>query len=319
MAYNRGVCRIRRIVSHHKREKTSVISDKSLHQIKLSQLRILIAVATYGNFSEAALHLELSQSAVSHAIATLEDLIGVVLFNRGRHGASLTAVGEKILRHAQQIEHLLEAISHEAMVVRGLSGGEVRLASFRSIATRILPAIVGEFYQKHPQIKVSFTEYDDFRKVEQSLRAGQTDVGFTMLPSRDDMITRELLQDEFVVILPASFVPKSPQLSWEEVTQQPMIIPPHSSTMMQPLYAHLQHHGHCLNVASEVETDAMIINLVSQNLGGTILPRLAAEPIPASLQVFSLPVPLYRKMGIATFAEAMHPPAVYAFLEVLKK
>lgn len=276
-------------------------------------------MATYENFSEAALHLEISQSAVSHAIATLEDLIGVVLFNRGRHGASLTAVGEKILHHAQKIEHLLEAISHEAMEVRGLAGGEVRLASFRSIATRILPTIIAKFYQKHPQIKVTFTEYDDFRKVEQSLRSGQTDVGFTMLPSSDDMITRELLQDEFVVILPASFVPKSSELSWEEVTQQPMIIPPNSSTMMQPLHKHLQQHHQRLNVASEVETDTMIINLVSQNLGGTILPRLAAEPIPSSLQVFSLPVPLHRKMGIATFSDALHSPAVYAFLEVLKK
>ncbi|NJN71757.1 MAG: LysR family transcriptional regulator substrate-binding protein [Limnothrix sp. RL_2_0] len=109
-------------------------------------------------------------------------------------------------------------------------------------------------------IKVSFTEYDDFRKVEQSLRSGQTDVGFTMLPSSEDLITRKLRQDEFVVILSASFILKSPQLSWEEVTQYPMIIPPKTSTMMQPLHAHLQQYHQRLNIASEVETDVMIIN-----------------------------------------------------------
>ncbi|MGB7417387.1 MAG: LysR family transcriptional regulator [Thermosynechococcaceae cyanobacterium] len=170
------------------------------YQIKLSQLRILIAVAHHGNFSEAALSLEMSQSAVSHAIATLEDHLGVTLFNRGRHGASLAAVGEKILNHAQEISHSLDLITHEAMEIRGLEGGQIRIATFRSIATRILPSIMAAFHQRHPQIKVSMTEYDDYRKVEQALRDSQTDVGFTMLPSSADMSTQDFLQDEFVVI-----------------------------------------------------------------------------------------------------------------------
>lgn len=62
--------------------------------MKLSQLRILVAVADRENFSEAALDLEMSQSAVSHAIATLEDHLGVILFLRGRHGDRLTPVGK---------------------------------------------------------------------------------------------------------------------------------------------------------------------------------------------------------------------------------
>jgi len=61
-------------------------------RIKLSQLRALVAVAVHGNFSEAALHLGLSQSAVGRTIATWR--IGVLLLSRGRHGAHLTPVGE---------------------------------------------------------------------------------------------------------------------------------------------------------------------------------------------------------------------------------
>lgn len=294
------------------------MANKSLNQIKLSQLRILIAVATYNNFSEAALSLDISQSAVSHAIATLEEELGIVLFNRGRHGAKLTTVGAKILAHAQAIAHSLELIANEAMIVRGLAGGQIRIASFRSVATQILPAIASDFYQKYPQIKVSFTEYDDFRKVEQSLRSGQTDVGFTVLPSSADMDTQEFLQDEFVVILPASFTPKSTQLTWAEVAQYPLVLPPNSSPMMQPLYQHIENCNQRLQVAYEVETDGMIMSLVTQALGGTILPRLAAEPIPASLHVYSLPIPLTRKIGVATFSNAIHTPAVYAFLDLIK-
>nr|WP_258002467.1 LysR family transcriptional regulator [Fischerella thermalis] len=58
--------------------------------MKLSQIRALVAVAECGNFSEAASELQLSQPAISHAIATLEEELGVPLFARGRYGAVLS-------------------------------------------------------------------------------------------------------------------------------------------------------------------------------------------------------------------------------------
>ncbi|NJO50380.1 MAG: LysR family transcriptional regulator, partial [Leptolyngbyaceae cyanobacterium RM2_2_4] len=88
--------------------------DVSRDGIKLSQLRALIAVADHGNFSEAALYLDVSQSAVSHAIATLESELGVVLLSRGRHGANLTPVGQQIIQYARQVMQMLEQISKEA-------------------------------------------------------------------------------------------------------------------------------------------------------------------------------------------------------------
>ena len=89
--------------------------------------------------------------------------------------------------------------------------------------------------------------------------------------------------------------------------------------MMRPVYDHINGLGYRLNVVNEIETDAATVSLVAQGLGGTILPRLAAEPIPKSVQIFSLPQPLERPIGIAILTEALQPPAVYALLEVLQK
>lgn len=69
--------------------------------LKISQLRALVAVAEHGNFTSAALDLGLSQSTVSHAIATLEEELGVVLLFRGRHGAILTPIGEQVIQEAR--------------------------------------------------------------------------------------------------------------------------------------------------------------------------------------------------------------------------
>jgi DNA-binding transcriptional LysR family regulator len=90
--------------------------------LKISQLRALVAVAEHGNFSCSALALGLSQSTVSHAIATLEDELGVVLLFRGRHGATLTPIGEQVIQEARQILHLLGTIREKANLAKRLRG-----------------------------------------------------------------------------------------------------------------------------------------------------------------------------------------------------
>jgi DNA-binding transcriptional LysR family regulator len=288
------------------------------NQMKLSQLRILVAIADYENFSEAALHLEMSQSAVSHAIATLEDHLGVVLVLRGRHGARLTPVGQQIVSHAREMIQRADAITKAAELARGLTGGQVRIASFRSIATHVLPSVIAKFHQRFPAIAVSLTEHDDTPHVDAALRDGEADIGFTFMPTSADLESWEVLRDEFIVLLPTTFVASGVQLTWDELAAQSLIMPPVDHVMMQQVYDHAHAFGCSLNVAYEVGTDAAIVSLVAQGLGATILPRLAAEPIPSNVQVYSLPVPLARVIGVAVLADALHSPAVYAFLEILK-
>ncbi len=294
------------------------MKDNPQNQMKLSQLRILVAVADQDTFSEAALHLEMSQSAVSHSISALEEHLGVVLFLRGRHGAKLTPVGERIVDHARMMLQHAEAIAQEADLARGLKGGQVRVASFRSIAIHLLPDAIAQFSQRYPEIVVNLSEHDNYRQVEKALREGRADIGFTILPTDNDLQTWQILENEYVALFPPSFKLPGQQLTWADLANHSMIMPPADRIMMRDVYDHIQSLGHKLNVISEVETDTTIVNLVAQGLGATVLPRLAAEPIPPQVQVFSLPVPLTRVIGVAVLADALHTPAIYAFLDVLK-
>ena len=58
--------------------------------------------------------------------------------------------------------------------------------------------------------------------------------------------------------------------------------------------------------------------MVVQGLGVAILPRLAAEPLPVGVHVYTLPVPLERVIGVAVRANALQTPAVFAFLDILR-
>ncbi len=307
---------------HPRRAKSSLIKlmkENYQNQMKLSQLRILVAVADSASFSEAALQLEMSQSAVSHAIAALEEHLGVVLVVRGRHGARLTPVGKQISDLSREVIERTDAIIHAAAAERSLKGGQIRIAAFRSVASHFLPPVIAQFHQKYPETMVSLMEYIDHLQVEEALRHGDADVGLTLMPVQDDLEAWEILQDEFVALLPPNFQLAGQELTWQELAAQPLIMPAQESAMMRQVYDHAQAMGYPLEAAYTVRTDSTIVNLVAQGLGASILPRLAAYPIPNSVQIYALPTPLKRSIGAAILAEKLYSPVVFAFIDLLKQ
>jgi DNA-binding transcriptional LysR family regulator len=290
------------------------------YRLKLSQLRALVAIADHGSFSDAALHMDLSQSAVSHAIATLEEELGVLLLHRGRQGAVLTPVGEQITEEARQVLRSLHSLCHKAEAAKGLQTGEVRIAAFRSVATHILPEVIRQFRQQHPGIAIAIDEKSHYEMVEQDLRQGRADVGFTYLPSRDEFDQWELLRDRYIALLPLppSSPPAGTALSWADLDAYPLILTPTDDGDRQHLDRLLHQCGQHLDPAYVVREDSTILSMVERGLGATIMAALAAEPIPPGLRVAELPQSLERVIGVIVLRDALLPPSVYAFLERLR-
>ncbi|GAP95509.1 probable HTH-type transcriptional regulator LrrA [Leptolyngbya sp. NIES-2104] len=290
-----------------------------LSQLKLSHLRIFAAVVECGSFSEAALRLQLSQSAVSYAIGVLETELGVVLLSRGRYGAHPTPVGEQIVDRACQILHLIDDMAKQANLAKGLEGGHLRISSFRSAATHILPDVLAEFCRRYPAIAITLTEHDDRPDVEEDLYKGRAEIGITYAPVGSDLKAWEIMRDEFVVLFPPGFQRSEPTLDWKELTLHPLIMAPENDGCDAMVYAHCANYGITLHATYQVRSDATIVSMVSKGLGAAVSPRLAAEPIPAGVKVYSLPVPLFRVINIAVVSDALLPPAAFAFLELVKK
>lgn len=291
----------------------------NLDQVKLSQVRAFVAVAECSNFSEAGLQLGVSQSAISHAIATLEDQLGVVLLSRGRHGAMLTPAGEQILPLARQMLQVLAAIGQEARMVRGLKGGQVRVATYRSVATHVLPEIIARFRQDYPQISVSIDLFRGSDGVEQSLRQGRADIGFICVPiaNEGEFEVWDLLRDEYVVLLPPDAEVSEP-LTWDKLARFPLIFPPDEDYCSILIRNHLIRVGQNLTPTYQINEDSAIVSMVMQGLGATIIARLAAAPLPTEARVYPLPDPLDRVIQVATVADALLSPAVYALLNLVK-
>ncbi|KPQ34510.1 MAG: Transcriptional regulator [Phormidesmis priestleyi Ana] len=285
--------------------------------MNIFQLEVLSTVVERGTFSDAALDLEVSQSAVSRAIAALEAELGVPLLSRGRFGAKLTPVGERVLNHAHKMLDLKEHIDYEVNLEKGLYHSRLRISSFRSAATHLLPASIARFRQQFPSVEVTLSELDP-AGVEQSLREGQTDIGLIPLPRSEEFNTIEIARDEYVVLLPKTDSPPPKNLTWEDLSPLSFILFNYAECT-SAVKGHWAQCGQSFEVGYVIKEDSTIVSMVAQGLGAAVLPRLAALPIPDGVYVRSLPTRLSRIIGAATLATTPHAPAVKMFLDVLSQ
>jgi DNA-binding transcriptional LysR family regulator len=284
--------------------------------MNLAALQVLLQVVESGSFSAAALQLGVSQSAVSRTIATLEDELGVPLLHRGRFGSCLTPTGERLLPHVQTMLEVRQTIAQEVNITKGLQEGRIRIASFRSAATHILPPQIADFRQRYPNVEISLTEADP-NGVEALLKASQVDLGLLPLPRSGELETWEIAQDEFIVLLPPTEHQMPAQLSWEMLSTYAFILY-NDAECTTAVRDHWAAAGQSLKVAYSIKEDSTIVSMVAQGLGAAVLPQLTALPIPDNLVVRSLPVPLVRHIGVAIAAGQLQLPVVFAFLDRLR-
>lgn len=292
-------------------------------KIKLFQLRAFVAVVEQGSFGKAAVELELTQSAISHAIAGLEQELGVVLFTRGQHGATLTPIGSEIVGHARQMLQHLEQLVNKTQQVRGLEAGQVRVAAIRSLATHWLPQLIAAFKQRYPKIQVTMTRCMNHGEVQAALANGTADVGLMDIFRPQGLDVYELFTDDYIALLPPD-APRRPKLEtdaefWGLVQSYPLILPLPSDNSYTLLREYLAKLTVKLRVAYELNEDSAIVSMVAEGLGMTILPYLAAIPIPKEVRIWTLPQPLKRKLGAVLLADGLHSPAIYAFLEMAQQ
>jgi DNA-binding transcriptional LysR family regulator len=181
----------------------------------------------------------------------------------------------------------------------------------------VLPEAIAQFHHHYPDIRIKLTEHFGNESITDDLRKGRADIGFADKWMGDDFQSWDLMKDEYVVLLPATASLQGAKLTWEELSRYPLIMGPEGDCCDEQTLAHCMKLGVPLHVAYHMKSDSTMVSMVEWGLGITIIPRLAAEPIPETVQVRSLPDPLFRTIQIAILDDALHPPAVFAFLELL--
>src|SRR5271154_5927611 len=130
--------------------------DARNRAMRASQLELeaAVAVAHHGGFRVAARELDMSSSALSHAVASLEARLGVRLFNRTTRSVSLTSDGEQFLaRIAPAMREITDAMV-EANEQRATPAGLIRINTSEMAGEQILASAVLEFLRRYPDMQV---------------------------------------------------------------------------------------------------------------------------------------------------------------------
>ncbi|WP_431679150.1 LysR family transcriptional regulator [Kitasatospora sp. KL5] len=278
------------------------------------ELRVLVAVDRERSFTAAAEALGLTQSAVSHAVRTVEGKLGAVLFERGRHGARPTPAGERAAGHARQVLRLLAAMPAE---VREASGGELTgrpvVAAFRSVAAHWLPAVLARLTARHPGLAPQVRIVREVgRGTAGEVADGRADLGLaTVDPAAavpPGLLVVPLFEETYALAHPAGRArPRElPLVDWDE----------NCGSYTRSWWSR---QDWLPPATIRVEDDTVMLSLVAQGIGMAVVPRLSLLGAPPGLAVTDLgPDAPSRLVGYVTTPALARTAAVRALIRGLR-
>lgn len=285
--------------------------------MSLIKYEILNTVVEYGSLTKASEALNITQSAVSHAIASLESECGFSLLHRSRSGVRVTSEGERILGYTREITRWAELMNQEISLIRGAEIGTVRIGTFASVSTQWLPGILKQFRLRHPGIEIKLWE-GDYAEIENWLASGAIDLGFLSLGDSSPFETITLQKDRMMCILPLEHaLATKTSVSFELLLEQPFILPKWGGD--NEIERLIRQHAAKLNVVYEVAEDQAIMAMVRSGLGISLLPEMVLQNYTDSLALVPLEGDPYRMIGLACASLRNLSPAARRFIEEVQQ
>ncbi|MCF6223214.1 MAG: LysR substrate-binding domain-containing protein [Flavobacteriaceae bacterium] len=164
----------------------------------ITQLKYVLAVAEYKNFTVAAEHSFVTQPTLSMQIQKLEDELNITIFNRKKKPIEITPIGEKIIDQAKLIVNESNRINDIVDQQKGFIGGEFKLGIIPTVMPTLLPFFLKSFLKKYPKVKLNIEELTT-EEIVKKLSDGHLDVGIAATPLENEaIIERPLYYEPFV-------------------------------------------------------------------------------------------------------------------------
>ena len=169
--------------------------------ITLRQLEIFIAVAETAQVTKASKKLFVTQSAVSMALAELENQLGGPLYDRHGRSLVLNARGRYLLPLAKEITEQVNGIESTMTERNDTLDGQINVVASTTLGNYILPYLVGAFKRAHPHVDINLLVYNT-SECERLVLAGQSDIAYVEgLPSHNEELqVRPWFRDELVIL-----------------------------------------------------------------------------------------------------------------------
>lgn len=279
----------------------------------LTQIHALLAVLEYGGFTQASKRLYMTQSAVSQAIATLEQELGVdILVRNRRKEALLTPAGSRIVPHLRAITLEVKTVREIAEQEKKTPARTLRIGCFPSVCACILPGVIRYFETHHPTIKIIPYEENSSAIID-SLHREEIDAGFVHFPV-SGMYSVPVYQDKFTVVVPdAHPLAANKTIAVEALIGEPLIIS--KGRYELSIMALFKEKNIEPVVKYEFNHPDTAISFIRQGLGIALLPELTLKATKGQLRSVPLEPTFWRQISLV----AKEPPVEGSPLFLLQK
>ncbi|GAC1525768.1 MAG: LysR substrate-binding domain-containing protein [Chloroflexota bacterium] len=288
--------------------------------VEVRHFAALQAIAGEGSFRGAALRLGYTQSAVSQQIATLERIVGERLIDRpgGPRRISLTDAGEMLLRHADAIMARIYAAQADLAAVAAGIGGALRIGTYQSVGSSILPILMREFASTWPQLEIRLTESSLDDELLAGVERGELDLAFAVFPLPPGPFDGvELLCDPYVLVVPADspLNRKHGPLAVSTIADLPLIGFRQCRSMTR-VESYLEAEGMSPKIIFRSDDNGTVQGLVAAGMGVALAPRLTVESADPRISIIDLEdgIPP-RRIALAWHVDRYRSPAARAFVE----
>jgi len=240
----------------------------------LKQLKAFLALARSLNYANASNELHLSQSALSLTIKTLEEELGGKLFKRNTRRVELTFEGKSLIPYAKKLLANWEDMEKDVKQRFKLQRGTLNIASMPFVTHAIMPNVIQNFLNLHPNINFSIHDITN-EKIIENVLDGIFELGICFEPQQIDMLEfLPLFNEDFLALLPKAHpLAHANSITWKELCANPFV------TLQQPSIVRYLIEENCkknniqLDLKVECHQISSLSSFVALGIGVSVIPR----------------------------------------------
>ena len=280
-----------------------------------NDLRYFLAVAREGSTLSAARALHTSQTTVARRIAALEVALKLKLFDRRQAGYALTPAGEELRDSAQEVERAAARFAEAAAAQGRNLAGTVRITTDEVFAMTLLPPILRDFYDRHPDIVIELDTSPEVR----DLGAGEADIALRGTKSEQPVgvVGRKLCVDDWTLYCSRDYAARRGLPQSREELKEHAIIGGGGGNLWRHYKAWLERLGLEDSIAMHQGSSTGLLSGVRSGFGIGVLPCIVGDADPDLIRCFPPRGDHGRIFWLLSHERVRNTPAVRAVLDHL--
>src|SRR5690349_454697 len=192
--------------------------------MQIESLKVFCDLAETESFTKAAQINQITQSAVSQQISSLERTFKSLLIERSKKKFRLTREGEILYEYSKQVIQIYDSLHHRLQEVKDIISGTIRVSTIYSIGLHDLPPYLKKFLKAYPTVNVH-VEYRRSNQVYEDVLGNVVDLGLVAYPMRDSKLEIVPLRKDMMVLIchPNHPLARSKSINLKEITGQKFI------------------------------------------------------------------------------------------------